>query len=97
MNPAISTASDFPVCEPEVYHYLSAAHFLRDHAALLTFEQFHDALRRTIGADKAYSRNVFTAFQNNPAAFLAARHPQTQSVEILRAMLRDKDDIDFHS
>lgn len=97
MNPAISTSTDSPVRESQIQSLLAAAHFLRDHAALLTFEQFADALHRTVGASEDYARGVWIPFQNNPAAFLASRQPQTQSVEILQAMLRDKDDLDFHS
>lgn len=72
---------------PEIQHYLSAAHFLRDRAEKLSFEAFHGALSSAVGADENYARVQFIRFQNNPAAFLASRNPQTQSEEILREML----------
>lgn len=66
---------------------LDAAHVLRDAAATLSFEDFAAALKETVGADESYARDVFISFQNNPAAFLASRNPQTQSVEIIRRIL----------
>lgn len=63
---------------------LAFCHLLRDRAAQMTKKEFHACLHRTIGCDPEYAENVRIHFQNNPAAFLAHRTPQTQSVELLK-------------
>jgi hypothetical protein len=63
---------------------LKLCHLLRDRAAQMKREEFHLCLHRAIGADRSYCDNIFHHFQNNPAAFLAHRTPQTQSVELLK-------------
>jgi hypothetical protein len=63
---------------------LAFCHLLRDRAAQMSREEFHKVLHSVLGCDKEYSENVRIHFQNNPAAFLAHRTPQTQSVELLK-------------
>jgi len=65
---------------------LAYAHFLRDSAATLSFNDFYLALNRAVGCDKVYAGGVFKHFQDNPAAFLASRNPQSQSKELIAAM-----------
>jgi hypothetical protein len=66
---------------------LAFCHLLRDRAAQMTAKEFHECLHRAIGANRDYCDNIRHHFQNNPAAFLAHRTPQTQSVELLKFML----------
>ena len=66
---------------------LALCHRLRDGAARMTRQQFRNALTRSIGSTKDYSDNVRPNFQDNPAAFLAHRNPQSQSEELLRVIL----------
>jgi len=63
---------------------LKLCHLLRDRAAQMTKQEFHACLARAIGCDPSYAENVRIHFQNNPAAFLAHRTPQTQSIELLK-------------
>ena len=67
---------------------LEICHRLRNGAARMTRQQFRNALKKAIGADKDYADNVRVHFQNNPAAFLAHRQPQSQSTELLKVVLR---------
>lgn len=53
----------------------------------MTRQQFADTLMRTIRADADYSNHVWVDFQNNPAAFLAHRCPQSQSIELIRILM----------
>lgn len=63
-------------------------HRLRNGAARMTKEQFRDCLARALGVkDHEYADKVRVYFQDNPAAFLAHRTPQTQSIELLRVLL----------
>lgn len=71
----------------EVVQALAFCHRLRDGAARMTRQQFRNCLKRAIGADKDYADGVWISFQNNPAAFLAHRNPQSQSEEVLRVIL----------
>ena len=72
----------------EIDSALALCHRLRDGAARMTRQQFRNCLKRSIGADKDYADGVRASFQNNPAAFLAHRNPQTQSQELLRVILK---------
>lgn len=67
---------------------LAICHRLRDGAARMTRQQFRNCLKRSIGADKGYADNCRRHFQDNPAAYLASRTPQTQSIELLRVIFR---------
>ncbi len=71
----------------EIESALALCHRLRDGAARMTRQQFRNCLKRSIGANKDYADGVRVSFQNNPAAFLAHRNPQTQSQELLRVIL----------
>ena|ERR1019366_440335 len=73
--------------EIEITNALNLCHRLRDGAARMTRQQFRNCLNRAIGATKDYADNVRCDFQDNPAAFLAHRNPQTQSRELLRVIL----------
>lgn len=78
----------------EVKAALLLCHRLRNGAARMTKQQFRDCLKRAIDADADYSDNVRVQFQNNPAAFLAHRNPQSQSEELLAVLLDiTKDDL----
>ncbi len=63
---------------------LAFCHLLRDRAAQMTEEEFYQCMNRAIGCDRGYARQNRISFQNNPAAFLAHRTPQSQSVELLK-------------
>jgi hypothetical protein len=72
----------------EINAALKLCHRLRNGAARMTKDQFRDCLARAFGVrDNAYADNVRVHFQDNPAAFLAHRTPQTQSIELLRVLL----------
>jgi hypothetical protein len=71
----------------EIADALKLCHRLRNGAARMTKEQFNAAMHKAIGADPAYCQGVRVNFQNNPAAFLAHRTPQIQSIELLRVLL----------
>jgi len=89
----VETAGDKPGCASvngsaaEIDSALALCHRLRDGAARMTRQQFRNCLKRSIGANKDYADGVRVSFQNNPAAFLAHRNPQTQSQELLRVIL----------
>jgi hypothetical protein len=72
---------------PEIVAALDLCHRLRDGAARMTRQQFRNCLKRSIGAGKDYADGVWISFENNPAAFLAHRQPQSQSHELLRVLL----------
>lgn len=84
------------ISDTEITDTLKLCHRLRNGAARMTRAQFNQAMHKAIGAAPDYCDNVRVAFQNNPAAFLAHRNPQSQSVELLRTLLeitqRDGDD-----
>lgn len=71
----------------EVDNALALCHRLRDGAGRMTRQQFRNSLKRSIGATKDYADGCWRSFQDNPAAFLAHRNPQTQSHDLLRVML----------
>lgn len=71
----------------EIEAALTLCHRLRDGAARMTRQQFRNSLNRSIGATKDYADANWVSFQNNPAAFLAHRNPQTQSHDLLRVIL----------
>src|ERR1019366_9073798 len=73
--------------EIEITNALSLCHRLRDGAARMTRQQFRNCLKRSIGSNKDYADGVWIPFQDNPAAFLAHRTPQSQSRELLRVIL----------
>lgn len=66
---------------------LTFCHLLRDRTDQISEKQFHECLYRAIRCDRSYANNVYIQFKNNPAAFLAHRQPQTQSVELLKLIL----------
>jgi hypothetical protein len=72
--------------------YLAAAHFFRDGAEVITFDDFARALERSIGANRDYAKNCYPTFQSDPAGYLASRNPQTQSEELIAVMLRRLDE-----
>lgn len=74
--------------ETEEAAALAICHRLRDGAARMTRQQFRNCLKRSIGAGKDYADNCRRHFQDNPAAYLASRTPQTQSTELLRVILK---------
>lgn len=55
--------------------------------ARMTKRQFCESLKRSIGATEDYADGCWVAFQDNPAAYLANRNPQTQSLGLLRDVL----------
>ena len=73
--------------EPQAAVVLAICHRLRDGAARMTRQQFRNCLKRAIGADADYADNVWISFENNPAAFLAHRNPESQSIELIRVIL----------
>jgi hypothetical protein len=73
---------------PEIESALALCHRLRDGASRMTRQQFRNCLSRAIGADKDYADGVWISFQDNPAFFLAHRNPQSQSLELLRVILK---------
>ena len=73
--------------EDEITRALALCHRLRNGAARMTRRQFQGCLKRAIGANADYANGVWVHFQNNPAAFLAHRNPQIQSVVILEKLL----------
>lgn len=73
--------------QDEIERALKFCHRLRDGAARMTRQQFRDSLKRSIGATKDYADANWVSFQNNPAAFLAHRNPQSQSEDLLNVIL----------
>lgn len=75
------------ITDEEITAALKLCHRLRNGAARMTKAQFNAAMHKAIGADADYCAGVRVHFQNNPAAFLAHRTPQSQSIELLRVLL----------
>lgn len=75
------------ILTPEIFGALELCHRLRNGAARMTKQEFRNCLKRAIRANKEYADGVRVHFQDNPAAFLAHRSPQSQSVELLKVIL----------
>jgi len=84
---AVDRAAHGSDASNEVVNALALCHRLRDGAARMSRQQFRNSLNRSIGATKDYADGCWVSFQNNPAAFLAHRNPQTQSHDLLRVIL----------
>ena len=54
----------------------------------MTRQQFRNALRRSLRADKSYADGCWIPFQDNPLGYLCTRRPQVQAEELIRVALR---------
>lgn len=73
---------------PAIAEVLKIAHLLRDGAAKVTQEHMEQALSHgTHKCYPAYASVQLTKLQCNPAAWLASRVPQTQSVAVIALMI----------
>lgn len=55
----------------------------------MTLQQFRNALKRSIGANKDYADGCWIPFMNDPLGYLATRNPQKQSEELIRVALKN--------
>jgi len=66
---------------------LRELHILNRGAALMTKQQFRNALSRSIGASKDYADGCFNSFKDNPMGYLTSRNPPQQAHALIRRMM----------
>jgi hypothetical protein len=54
----------------------------------ITMQQFRDALKRSINANKDYADKCWDMFQKTPMYYICARHPLTEGIELVELLLR---------
>ncbi|HEY3379728.1 MAG TPA: hypothetical protein VGL77_19815 [Armatimonadota bacterium] len=74
--------------EAEGILLLDRLNTLRRGIDLMTRQQFRNALKRSIGADKDYADGCWIAFVNYPLGYLTTRNPSRQAVELIRVALK---------
>ena len=67
---------------------LGTLHILRRGAQKMTKQQFRNALKRSIGADKEYAAGAWIQFQDSPMHYLCSRNPQEQAMELVKIMMK---------